>query len=100
MTGRELNQMEFELYTMLYTLAVMKQLSRDKLLLINDIFIFDKNGNKLLQELSEIYPKPDYTTMSQIGYNVLTREGKKVSFSQQDLFKLFEQIQANNGYIL
>lgn len=100
-TNNNYSIIEFEVFVMVYTLAVMHQLMGDGLLIIPNIpGIIQTHAYATIMDLSIKYPLPNYEMMAEYGFKILESHNKITSFSKNDLYVLFLQIEANNGYIL
>lgn len=91
---------ERELFYMLYTLAVLQKLIDDKLLFVKFVPILQSKGHNTLIDLSKKFAPPEYKLLATYAYQTLLHYDKNLSFSSQNLEKLFEEAQVNNGYIL
>jgi hypothetical protein len=100
LTPANLSQAEFEAFNMVYALAVLRQLILDKLLCCPSTPIIASKGYETLYAWAEIYPMPTYKDLAYYAYTILKHENKKLSFTEMNLEKLLEDVQANNGYIL
>lgn len=102
MTGIDVIELEF--FTMVYTLVVMHKLIREGLLIVTAIpSISTIAWMDTITELGLKYPLPTYDVMADYGYRMIQAHkpvNTKLSFTQEDLYKLFVNIEANNGYIL
>lgn len=100
-TNNNYSVIEFEVFVMVYTLAVMHQLIQDGLLSITNIpGIIQTHAHATIMDLSAKYPLPNYEMMAEYGFKILESHNKITAFSKHDLYMLFLQVEANNGYIL
>lgn len=100
MTGLNTSLIEEELFTMIYALSVMAELIKDKLLTIPVPLIVDSRGYDTLIDLSKKYPLPNYAVLADYSYKILSGHIRHITFTREDLERLFRDVEANNGYIL
>jgi hypothetical protein len=101
MIGHNTSIIEFEFFTMVYVLTAMHQLAADKLLQIPNLpSIINTPSYETIIDLSQKYPLPTYDMMAEYGYRILAAHNKILSFTQEDLRRLFLEVEVNNGYII